>query len=131
MKKYPSMCERGHSYSTEALRKAVLIDYCLFIVPIDCVLHEQSCGLQPQVYRLTVQREKINVLLQVMKYEDPLNWKKKKVLWKRLLDKAKLTWASLEGEKKNHYLWGSRDDISDTSLHFSCNKTPYVAQWQL
>jgi len=30
------------------------------------------------------------------------------MLWKILLDKAKLTWASPEGEKKNHYLWGSK-----------------------
>ena len=43
---------------------------CLLIV-----LYEQRCGLQPHVYSLIVQREKTHLLLQVMKYEEPLNWK--------------------------------------------------------
>ena len=58
------------------------------------------------------------MLLQVMKYEDPLNWKKINAL-EILLYKAKLTWASLEKKKENHYLWGSKV-VEMTSLILLC-----------
>ena len=44
-------------------------------------------------------RGRKKLLLQVMKYEDPLNWKKINSL-EILLYKAKLTWTSQEKKKK-------------------------------
>lgn len=78
---------------------------------IDCV--SVCCGLQPHVS-----------LLQVMKYEDLLNWKNK-CFGKILLCKAKLT-----GFCNDHYLWwgegkqGEEDGTAHPVQHFSCNKIP-------